>query len=243
VHPETRFWLVRARVGLALGAVVAVLEYSHYAPLVTPPQALGAKALGLLLAEWGTEFLVLSLVVGGAERLARPGEPSPLRLAFAVLLGALVGVVGGYVGLDFLLRDVLATGLFVDHVGQTVEWAGRALYHGWMLLFFGGLAVSVEASQRRRVRMLRALRGAELARAAAQQRLAEASLGALRERIDPEYVFQTLSRLERLYESDPEAADRQLDELIAFLRKALADLQSAQAEPAAGTAASYFRAA
>jgi len=232
---------VRVLFGLALGAVVAILEFSHYAPLVSGPRVLGAKALALLLVEWGTEFVMLSLVVGAAERLARPGEPSPLRLGIAVLLGTLAGVVGGYVWLDYLLRDALGTGLFVDQVGQTVEWAGRALYHGWMLLFFGGLAVSVEASQRRRVRMLRALRAAELARAGAQQRLAEASLGSLRERIDPDFVFRTLSRLERLYETDPEAADRQLDELIAFLRKALADLPAAHAEPAAGTAATYFR--
>jgi len=238
MHAETRFWLSRVLVGLALGAVVAVLEFSHYAPLVSDPRALGAKAFGLLLVEWGTEFLMLSLVVGAAERLARPGEPSALRLGIAVLLGTLAGVVGGYVWLDFLLRDVIGAGLFVDQVGQTVEWAGRALYHGWMLLFFGGLAVSVEASQRRRARMLRALRAAELARAGAQQRLAEASLGSLRERIDPEFVFQTLSRLERLYETDPDAADHQLDELIAFLRKALADLQSSQA---AEPPASYFR--
>jgi len=87
--------MLRALFGLALGAVVAVLEFSHYAPLVSAPQALGAKALGLLLAEWGTEFLVLSLVVGAAERLAWPGEPSPLRLGIAVRLGTLVGVVGG----------------------------------------------------------------------------------------------------------------------------------------------------
>jgi sensor histidine kinase YesM len=117
--------------------------------------------------------------------------------------------------------------LFVDTVGQPVSWASRILYHAWMMIFFGGLAAAVEASQRRHARMLAALRAAELRRASAQQRLAQMSLGALQARIDPAFVFETLSRLERLYETDPAGADRLLDELIAFLRQALAEIHSA----------------
>jgi LytS/YehU family sensor histidine kinase len=73
--------------------------------------------------------------------------------------------------------------------------------------------------------MLAALRAAELRRAGAQQSLAQVSLGTLQARIDPEFVFGTLSKLEQLYASDPAQADRLLDELIAFLRRALADLR------------------
>jgi hypothetical protein len=219
------FWGRRVLSGFGLGAVVAVLEFVHYAPLLAGDPGFGVGWLGRLLVEWGVEFLILSLAVGLAEVLARPNEPSGPRLACALLLGALAGVLLGYAVLDLVLRDLLGVGLFVDHIGQPVEWAGRGLYRGWMLLFFGGLAVAVEASQRRRLRMLRELRAAELARATAQQRLAEISLRTLQARIDPEFVFQTLSRLERLYEGDPPAAERLLDELIVFLRGALADLR------------------
>jgi LytS/YehU family sensor histidine kinase len=66
----------------------------------------------------------------------------------------------------------------------------------------------------------------ELEEELSEARLAEVSLGALRARIDPEYVFQTLSRLEHLYEDDPSGADRLLDELVSFLRRALADVQA-----------------
>jgi hypothetical protein len=67
--------------------------------------------------------------------------------------------------------------------------------------------------------------GSVAAPAASQQRLAEISLGTLQARVDPEFVFRTLSKLERLYEVDPPAAERLLDELIVFLREALADLR------------------
>jgi len=98
---------------------------------------------------------------------------------------------------------------------------GGLLYHTWLMLFFGTLIAAVGASQRSRSRMLSALRSAELDRATSQQRLVAARLAALEARIDPDYLYHTLSRLERLYEDDPPAADHLLDELIAFLRKGL----------------------
>jgi sensor histidine kinase YesM len=154
------------------------------------------------------------------------------KLALAVILGAFAAALVWYAVLDVVLRDQLGVGLFIDHVGQPVSWASRILYHAWMMIYFGGLAAAVQASQRRHARMLAALRAAELQRAGAQQRLAEVNLGALQARIEPEFVFETLSRLEGLYEADPAGADRLLDELIAFLRRALADLQSARLQAA-----------
>jgi hypothetical protein len=224
-----RFWAARVVYGLGLGAVVAVLEFAHYAPLVTERNGIGLHALVSLLLEWCGEFAILSLAVGIAEYLESPRELRAPKLALAVLLGAFAGALSWYAVMDYVLRDQLGLGLFVDHVGQPVAWSGRILYHAWMMLFFGGLAVAVEASQRRSLRMLAALRAAELGRASSQQRLAEVTLGSLQARIDPEFVFQTLSKLERLYEADPRGADCLLDELIAFLRTAVADIQASSA--------------
>ena len=53
----------------------------------------------------------------------------------------------------------------------------------------------------------------------------EAGLASLEERVAPGYLYDTLSRLERLYEDDPPAADRLLEELIDFLRRALAPMK------------------
>jgi LytS/YehU family sensor histidine kinase len=75
--------------------------------------------------------------------------------------------------------------------------------------------------------MLFALRAAELRRAETQQRLAEAKLAALHARVDPDHLLHTLTRLAQTYEIDPTSADRLLDELIAFLRGALAEIRAA----------------
>jgi hypothetical protein len=221
-----RFWAVRAAYGLGLGAVVAALEFALYAPLVSERDGIGLYGLVLLLPDWCGEFALLSLAVGYAEVRERPRELPAPKLALALLLGSIASALLWYAVLDVVLRKFLGVGLFIDHVGQQVAWEGRILYHAWMMLFFGGLAVAVEASRRRHGRMLAALRAAELRRAGAQQSLAQVSLGSLQARIDPEFVFGTLSKLERLYASDPAQADRLLDELIAFLRRALADLRS-----------------
>lgn len=227
-----RFWAARAAYGLGLGTVVAALEFAHYFPLVTDGGGIGLNALASLLLEWCGEFVILSLVVGFAEYRSSPREVRAPQLMLAVVVGALAGTLVWHAFMDFALRDQLGLGLFVDHVGQPVESAGRVLYRAWLMLFFGGLAVAVEASQRRRIRMLAALREAELGRATSQQRLADVTLGSLRARIDPEFVFQTLSKLEALYEADPAGADRLLEELIAFLRSALADIQASTAHAA-----------
>jgi hypothetical protein len=230
-----RFWAARAAYGLGLGAIVAVLEFAHYAPLVGERGGIGLAELALLLPDWCGEFVLLSLVVGYAEVRELPREPSALKLALAVVLGAFAGALAWYAVLDAVLRDLLGLGLFVDRVGQPVTWAGRIFYHAWIMIFFGGLAVAVEASLRRHARMLAELRAAELRRAGAQQRLAEVNLGSLQARVDPEYVFRTLSRLERLYEDDPSGADRLLDELVSFLQRAIADVQAPVPVPGQST--------
>jgi sensor histidine kinase YesM len=96
---------------------------------------------------------------------------------------------------------------------------------------FGGLAAAVYSSRQRHARMLGALRAAELSRETSQRGLAEARLAALQARVDPEFIFQTLTKLEQLYEADPPGADRLLEELIVFLRGALADIRVSALRP------------
>ena len=99
------------------------------------------------------------------------------------------------------------------------------------MLFFGGLAVAVQASRRRRARMQAALLAAELRRASAQRGLADARLAALRMQVAPDFLLDTLTRLVGLYETGPVAADLLLDKLIEFLRRALAGIRAAQGNP------------
>lgn len=125
-----------------------------------------------------------------------------------------------------VLRERFEIWLFREHVGLPVSLLSSVLYHIWLIFLFGGLAAAVTVSRARHAGMLAALRAAELGRETSQRRLAEERLTTLQARIDPEFVFQTLTKLEQLYEDDPLHADRLLDELIVYLRAALGHLQA-----------------
>jgi hypothetical protein len=221
-----RFWMTRAGYGLVMGAAVATLEFAYYFPLVSERTGIGLNSFVSLLLVWCGECILLALAVGIAEHWVNPRELRPRQLALAVAVGAFGSALICHAFTQFVLRDQLGVRLFLDHLGQPVVWPEMILYHGWLMLFFGGLAAAVHASQRRRARMLTALRAAELGRATSQQRLAEARLASLQARVEPDFLLQALTRLEQSYEADPAAADRLLDELIAFLRGALADIRA-----------------
>lgn len=224
-----QYWLSRVGCGFLCGAALALLEHLYYFPLVSPPNELGLASFAALLINYGGEGTLLALVVALAERRARPRELRAWELALAVTAGAVFGVTLWQAFAHFVLRDQLGVRLFIDHVGQPAIWTGVVLYHSWLMLFFGGLAAAVYASQRWRGRMLEALRSAEIARARSEGVLAQARLDSLQARVDPELVFQSLAKLEGLYGTDPAAAERLLDELVAFLRAAVADIRASTA--------------
>jgi histidine kinase len=221
-----RFWMTRVWYGLLLGAMIATLEFAYYFPIASWGGGLGFDSFVALLLVYCIECLVLVLAVATAEIWASPRELRVRELAFAGVLGALAGALISQIFAAVVVRGQLELRLFVDQMGQPVDWVGQLLYHSWLMLFFGGLAAAVYSSQRRRASMVATLRAAEVGRETSQQRLAEVTLASLRARIDPEFLFQTLAKLERLYEADPPEADRLLEELIVFLRAALADLQA-----------------
>ena len=71
------------------------------------------------------------------------------------------------------------------------------------------------------------LDAAKAAQREARRRLALGQLKAVQARIDPQFLFDMLDAVRRAYETDPERAERLLDELVAFLRAALPRLQDA----------------
>jgi len=235
-----RFWVTRIVYGFLLGGAITTLQtggassgwtidFVYYFPIVSASDEIGLSSFVSSLLVWCGEGILLALAVGLAERWVRPRELRVWQLALTLVVGAVAAVLIWQAFTLIVLRDALGVRLFRDHVGTPVIWIGGVLYHSWLMLFFGGLAAAVYASRRRRARMLAALRAAELARATSQQRLSEARLVSLEARIDPDYMFQTLTRLEQLYEADSAAAGRLLDELIAFLRNGLADIRASTA--------------
>lgn len=219
------FWAWHVGYGMLLGVSIAVLEFAYYYPLA--PDKLGVLSLVSAFLTWCGEGALLALTVALFERWKAPTLLGARHLALAVTIGSVAGVLVWQAFTQFVLRERFGIWLFRDHLGQPANWAGTVLYHVWLMLVFGGLAAAVYASRQRHARMLDVLRAAELSRETSQRGLAEAKLAALQTRINPEFIFQTLTKLEQLYEADPLAADRLLEELIVFLRGALADVQAA----------------
>jgi signal transduction histidine kinase len=214
--------------GALLGACIALLEFAYYYALV--PTAERPGMLASLLLSWGGEGAVLGVTLGFIEARSAPRPLGAGALALGVAFAATAGVLAWQAFIHVVLRGGLGLWLLRDYVGQPVDLASVALYHMWLMLLFGGLAAAVYGSRQRHARMLAALRAAELARETSQRRLAEAQLAGLRARIDPESLFETLARLERMYEADPPGADRLLEDLIASLRAAVADVRASIAQ-------------
>jgi sensor histidine kinase YesM len=223
---HARFWIERAGYGFLFGAAIATLEFAYYLPLISGPHPMSLQSFASLLLMWCGEAVILAIVFALVERSLNSRDLRAWELALAVTAGVAIGVLIWQTLIQVVLRERLGMRVFIDHVGQPVVWTGLVLYHSWLMLFFGSLAAAVYASQRRRARMLAALRSAQLDRAGAEQRLAQARLASLQARVEPDFLLQRLTRLERSYETDPDAADRLLDELIAFLRGALADIRA-----------------
>ena len=226
------FWVRHAGYGLLLGVSIAVLEFAYYYPLVSTPDKLGVVSLLSSFLTWCGEGILLALTVALFERWEAPRLLGARQLALAVTIGSVAGVLVWQAFVQFVLREQFGIWLFRDHLGQPMNWAGTVLYHIWLMLVFGGLAAAAYSSRQRHARMLGVLRAAELSRESSQRGLADARLAALQARIDPEFLFQTLTKLEQLYEADPPGADRLLEELIVFLRGALADIQVSGASAA-----------
>lgn len=220
------FWLRYTGYGLLLGASIALLEFAHYYPLVSTPDRLGLAVLGPMLLSWCGQSVLLALTVGVFESREAPRLLGAPQLALAVAIGAIAGALAWQAFVHEVLREQFGFRVLYDYAGQPASLVGSAVYHSWLLLLFGGLAAAAYSSRQRHTRMLAALRAAELDRETTQRKLAEARLAALHARIDPEFLFQTLKKLEGLYEADPSEADRVLEELIVFLRGALADAEA-----------------
>jgi len=208
--------LRRALTGALVGGLlIATLEFAvtRVSIPALPPEQLAW--LARLSVHWVLASLPLGIAVAVLERYSPLPQPSWRGYAVAVLLGAGAGAL------------VLALhGKFVDPaisgtaVGFDMDLLDRFLYGMWQLAFWGSAGAMLHASSLRRRRAAVALHADELQRLRSERRLAEERLSALHAQVEPEFVLSTLSTVERLYETDPAAADRALDALIQFLRLA-----------------------
>ena len=170
---------------------------------------------GTLSMQFNAFAVMLAILV--ADRASPPSA----RRVWPYLVAVIVGVTVGS-SLMWLVSQRI--------VGIPTHYMLNRSYEGFDTFFYRhatyslvacGLVAFIYVSRRWAVQRLAALRSVQLERAETEKRVLESRLSAMQARVEPEFLRETLAQVERLYESDAQAADRLLKELIVYLRAAI----------------------
>jgi len=205
---------------LAGGVLIASIEYAVTRGTVPLNPLAQAGWLLRLSAHWVLASLPLGLAFLWIERRAQENQPPLASYVSAVVLGAIGGA--GVVALHGSLVD---PGISRIAVGFDMTLHDRFLYGLWQLGFWGSIGAAMHWTDLRYRQGMSVLQRAERARLHSEQRMLEARLASLQGQVEPEFVLATLARIEQLYATELETADRILDSLIRFLRLAIPQLK------------------
>lgn len=137
-----------------------------------------------------------------------------LKLVLAVCLGAVLGTLLIIVVKQYGMEEVLT------HPFRFFYTAVSGLFLGlFVSLFF--------YNQWREAMSKAALHKAEAEQLLLKQQAAEAQLKLMQAQVEPHFLFNTLSGVQFLIESNPPAASRMLNHLIQYLRAAIPQLRQA----------------
>ncbi|MGE5169050.1 MAG: histidine kinase [Rudaea sp.] len=205
--------------GFAVYSIPAVL-FLNETGLHAPLHAYLAEFLGWFV-RYVVEFGPVLVAVVIADNIPATGARRLALLTVAVVLGA---------QLQWPLRcsyepaTEKACTDFPASLWKSWRWMSQNTL--WTIGFATPLAL-VAFSRRRDLRIARALHAAELARVELARRTLETDLQAMQARVEPRFLLDTLDDIGELYAQTPEAGERMLDELIAYLRAALPDMRAA----------------
>lgn len=209
-----RAWALYWGGWVIVGGYMSSMDVAHY----HVPWASNLAANLFLFLLWGALALV-------ARRLLRFASLSldggPRRWAFHLLASVAITALS-VVMVHFFFRAWIEHG--VPDFLSAAAWglvlrSLRTEFQPNFLVYWGAVVafVALEARERAQAEALRAAR--------LETQLGQAQLQALRMQLNPHFLFNTLNAIASLIHSDPEAADRMLARLAAFLRLTL-DLPS-----------------
>lgn len=205
-------------VGLLISAINATSYFEFAAKGNAPAKLATAVVLPILVVP----FCVCGWLL--ADRGDDGRWPRTARMiagvAVAALLAAwLVPPIVDLIGLRFY--DL------VDGDSMTVpvpDWLLQASF-GLDVAFFTGLSFAVLEMGGRRRRAELAVAAEQREQAALTRELLESRLAAMQAQVEPQFLFDALVDIERLYARDPGTAAGNLDRLIRYLRVALPRLR------------------
>jgi len=216
--PEPRLvhWLAHAwrRLGwrqVALAAFISFLS-AAFGPnggaFLFPGQRTGDPFVDLLGGRWLCVILPLVFAAMIADEAYEDGVSAVVAYGIALVAGA------------------VAAGFIDAGIGLLTGWnrSGVWLPNPFRLklaLLQGSLAIAIYAYWRTAQRTLGRVQASEAQRLIGRQQLIAARLMALQARVEPQFLFDALSRIGAMHERDPDAADALLADLIALLRAML----------------------
>jgi hypothetical protein len=217
-----RHWGAAAAVGVTIGILIA-LEVLHLNFFWTPWKIVFHTPLYVA-------FVCVFLFGIAVVESSAPGETSSLwRYLLAALAASAVCLAMAWTFADSIRqppRREVAGGANSETFYSKRDRRTSALFavgvdgvlHCWLATF-----IYVRLRNSRLAAM--ALAHAQMERAEASRMAADSQLDAVKARIDPAFLSQTLQNIERTYGKDPARGDILLDELIEFLRAAIPTLR------------------
>jgi hypothetical protein len=214
--------ITRAQVKVTFLLAGAIFVY-HVLLLWWAPNVLSILVQLFVCDQISAFALLLAVIV--ADRVTGKDPRRQAAYALAVLVGSAVGAILVSVALQ-LIWNMFAwelgklTWSFVERRVVTFR-IGYTLYVFFEWLVIGGAATFIYTDRRRARMALTRMRAAELERTRTAKRVVESQLQAMQARVEPQFLFNTLAQVKRLYEQDPKLAERMLGDLIAYLHAAM----------------------
>lgn len=215
--PQSERWWRSARAQAPAAAAFVLLLGLLWLPGVVGE---GRRGMALVVIALMGPAIIMGLIVALVALLDvhfPRGRARPWLLTAAALAAS---VAGSAIEIALLLGlGIWSTPRFPLVV---VWWAN----FGGYLIYFPVVTHLYEHFAQARKRVA-ALADTRRKRALAARSTAEARLQAMQARVDPQFLFDVLDAVESLHEASPEAGERLLDDVIAYLRAAIPDVAAA----------------
>lgn len=207
---------------LVLGFAVFAMDELRVLPMVLETASLVNLLLSGVLVFFDSMAIALILVtlITVAEQTRFARKQRVLTLAATVIAASLLAAwlsVQNTVLLETWVPDTMSE--------FGVDLRGVFFHILWVALSIGFLAAMYFTVWERAQQAATQLRAAELERQGIERRVVESRLNVMKARVEPEFLFRSIGEIQRLYRQDVPAAERHLEDLIAYLRAALPQMR------------------
>ena len=209
---------------LVLGFAVGAMEEFRVLPILFETASAGkmlSSTVLIFLNSLTTAFMLITIITGVEQTRLVRNHRVPVLIATVIVasvIAALLGI-GSVVYLDGWVGNALSD--------EGADLLGLFFHLLWISLSVGLLAAAYFTVWERGQQSATRLRAAELERQGIERQVVESRLNVMKARVEPEFLFLSIGEIQRLYRTDAPAAERHLEDLIAYLRAALPQMRGA----------------